>query len=386
MPHRIQKRKWNGRMSRKRYTHPFRKLARAGLALSGYNKYTKSKRSFRRKYHRSRGRRGRRATESSTITGSSKIAPVDQRIVCRVWSGTDWIYFWSDTGDELTTGADEAKLMTHKEVNAKPVLAWNMVQRQSMYKKFRITGVDYHLFSDSVAKQAGNGLAMASFVDPCDKTHSLLIRNSMRQAVPDPPLLIGTSDEQKRKFLTWLSNQSGTKKMRFGGAAPLNMKWKMKPKVNVEEELFPMDVGIGMISTKTQKNFPWMDFERDLNKDWALGHCDLFFPILEIMPIIPNLDLTNATTRKLLVMSYHPQLQTTIHWQCSGKWIDADYVDAYFNRLNTGNHDHSGVNEGLMPRVPLEDDEPTGLIARMKTEYQGDEEVMDLSEKLNICN
>lgn len=257
-------------------------------------------------------------------------------------------------------------LMTHANVNAKPVEAWNMVQRQSMYKKYRITKVDHHLFSDSVAKQAGAGLAMASFVDPCDKTHAMVIKNAMQQTLPPIPNEVDGTDAQKRKFLTWLSNQSNTKRLKFGGSAPLNEKWSMKPMVNQEQELFPENQGGAMISTKVQKRFPWLDFERDLNKSMSVGNCDLYFPILEIMPIIPNLDVSNPRTRQLLVMAYAPMLQTTIHWQCTGKWIDSDYVEAYQRKLE------EDLNR-----------DPTGLIAMSHSRpTEEDIEVEDLSIKM----
>lgn len=371
MPGRIQKRKWNGKRSKKTFTKfGNRSLRRAGLAHAGYSKMNKGKRRFPKFVKRTK--RGRRATESSTITGSSKIASYPLELVCRVWDNPNnaWIYFNSVSGEVVT--AETAKMMTHIGINAKPVESWNLMQRQSMYKKFRMTGVDYKLFSDSVAAQKGNGLAMATYADPCDKTHCLLLKNWQKHEVPDIPLLEDVFHiQERRKFLLWLSNQSGQKRMKFGGSSPLNMHWRMKPLVSQELELFPQQ-GAEMISTKVTRRFPWMDFERDLNKEMALGHCDLYFPILEIMPLIPGTDVSSKEMRKFLVMPYQPLLQITMHWQCKGKWIDADYVDA-FMEAQTRHQEQEFLDmvRGQMPK----DEEPT-------QDYKDYQEMEDLTEKM----
>lgn len=264
------------------------------------------KRTYRRTYRKKLG-------EGSCLSGTSYGEPVKISQVFKYVKADGVPIFWNEEGVQVSTGfqATDLKVIPGSHIG--------LYQRLSLYKHWRITGVKYHFYKDSLSPDNG-AVAYANYAGDFDALHSKVVYDPTLGPAP------GVGSNNAQQFGNWITQQKGKLLPTLRGRKKtVFCKATMLKKV----EYRTASVGVDQAEEQLVK-FPWLSSDPVQSSKYSTGSCTVYMPIIEIKPLLNNpteVTLTGIGTaaeeaRKLLSARFQWYYRPQLYWQVKGKYYD----------------------------------------------------------------
>lgn len=290
-----------------RYTRrkSMKKFMKAKMAAKKKTTYT---RRYRPKVTTRRQRKYKRACgESSVLFGSSFTQP--QKLNQLFFAGGSK---WDQDGAAVS---DASLTMATTNLLVAPSECIGLQERANIYKYFKITGVEYQFYKDSLSPNNG-AYATANYTGEWDNKHSKMVYN---YAVNGTPNITAYTPEAGE----WISQQNGRMLPTLNGR---KKKYRCKPYIRVFRTVNVF--GSSGTDVSHTERYPWLNIESDLNKNLDTGNVDCWMPEVTLTPLLQGAastyDLTTDTGRTQFSAPFQWYVRAKISWAVKGKFYKSD--------------------------------------------------------------
>jgi len=272
------------------------------------------KRTYRRTY--------RRVGEGSMICGSSygQAFKLSQEFEAINPDGSGST-LWDQDGQIITA---PGQYIRSTNLRAAPDEIIGLRERQKFYKHWKITGVKYHFYKDSMG--ANNGaVAYTNYIDKYDNLQSKVIYNPLDEATPN-----ASSAAHDQALADWITQQKGQLLPTINGRKKnIYCKAMMNKKVVFTN-------GDGENEEKQLVRFPWLNSDLNATSQssdiYTTGLCTAFIPRIQIATLLnnPTYSLLGDSTapggdaRRRLSQRFQWYCRIQLFWCLKGKYYNAE--------------------------------------------------------------
>lgn len=280
-----------------------RKSLKKKLNAKRKAKTTYSQRRRRRTYRYKARAKSRYCGEGSVLTGYSVTEPtkLNQQF-------QDGYVKWDQNGDIVSDSNDTVFLST---LSVNPLTCIGLYERLKLYRYFRIVGVEYEFYKDSLQ---GTGVVSASYAGEWDYHHSKLIYNENNDATP------GQGEYTQLEALK-ITQLKGVHLDTLKGRRKFV---KVHPRVKKLTQL--ENYAGNYANVNTVSRYPWMETS-DFGLAFDTALVDVYIPLIALAAFFDPtatagqaLESNTKKGRETEAAPFQWYVRAKIKWQLKGKY------------------------------------------------------------------
>lgn len=282
------------------------------------NKKSKPKRGMRKKTVRSRKPKRTirksysRCGEGSLLTGWSKCQAIKLAQIFAIEGNNGSITYYTNEGAQISGNPPE--MLTQTRVQVTPSQAFGLTVQKSVHKHWRINGVKYQFYKDSLDPNNGS-IASANYIGSFTPMHSKAIYDPLNDALP-----LNKRLNYSAQLDQWLSQQKGEL------LPTLNGKKKTIYCKSMVQKSIKLLGTAGYTDQDNLIKFPWIN--SGVENTFYAGQLSCYIPVIKLKPLLSTgiYDTATGPGLRTFFQKFQWYVTPTIHWSVKGKYYTDDAI------------------------------------------------------------